>query len=268
MKIRMSVPAALFVASMFAGSALADGTIRFDSIGDGYRHWGGLFNFTLVSDSPTHGGDLGGGYSTGQWAGDQMEGGIGSSFATFCLETGEDLGHLGGYFRAEVGTSVDGGVGYDGWGGQTDTVLHAETAFLYSAFRHGTLTGVAGWDSDASTQANAVQGAIWLLQHQVDQDFVDNGTDGPDGAYSDAEVALIAELIAHAQTSVDGSDYWAGLGDVRVLNLTWGSDGSTTQTNQSVLALRSEIVPLPTPVNLASVGLLGVAGLTRRRIGR
>lgn len=273
---RMKVWACAGAAALaFSGVALADGTVRFASIGEGYRHWGGVFNFEVVADGPsagydgsdwnTHQASLGGGYVTNQWAGEDIESGIGSSFATFCLESGVGLGHLGGYFRGEISTSVDSGYGESSWGGTTHTTLEPETAFLYSSFRSNSLTGVTGWNAaDADSRANAVQGAIWLIQQQVDQDFVDNNGDG--GEYTASEVALIGELYDYAVANAN-TTYWASLGNVRVLNLWWGAhqNGGTLsdEESQSILVL----IPLPTSAAMGSVCLLGIAGVRciRRR---
>ncbi len=268
---------AIAVAATLAGSsvAMADGTVRFASIGDGYRHWGGIFNFEIVPDGPSAGynganwntqqASLGGGYTTNQWAGEAIESGIGSSFGTFCLESGVDLGHLGGYFRGVISTSIDSGTAYEDWGGVTHTVLEPQTAFLYSSFRANSLTSVSGWNSASDeARANAVQGAIWLYQRQVDQNFVDFNGDG--GQYTQQEVDLIAALQAYADDNAN-TPYWAALGNVRVLNLSWGayqSGGTNGEVEcQSVLVL----IPLPPAAwaGLSTMAGIGLIGLVRRR---
>jgi hypothetical protein len=117
----------------FTGSALADGT---------------------VADT--------GGYGTVGWVGESTEGVIGSSFDTFCLEAGADLGHLSADFHGTVSTTIESSVGYSESGMITGSALNHQTASLYSAFKSGSLSDVTGWGSDAE-QARPPSGSLDLV---------------------------------------------------------------------------------------------------------
>lgn len=151
-----------------------------------------------------------------------------SSFQTFCLEAGENVG-LGQFYNVVINTgAVNGGVpgGFD--------PLDERTAFLYTKFRNGSLS-LYDYDGNRDGSAGALQKAIWFIE-------------GESGGQNNAYVAL-----ANAAVAVGGEWYGMGIGDVRVLNLT-KSNGDRAQDQLT-------IIPAPGTALLAIGGLL----VARRR---
>jgi len=170
------------------------------------------------------------------------------SFQTFCIEKSEYVS-LGQSYHAEVSTTfIDEGtypgpvtgpgshaiLGSKSYGDNLD----ARTAYLYTKFAQGTLTG---YDYGAGRAASAalLQEAIWFIEEET-------GTSSND--FSDL-----------ADDAVDTGGEWEfmGIGDVRVLNLYTTTDRTE---NQSHLYL----VPVPAAVLLGMLGL-GVAGIKLRK---
>jgi len=163
------------------------------------------------------------------------------SFLTFCLQSERPLDFGPEYV---VGGVTD----YAYWeddnrggepGGGKDPISE-QTAWLYTQFRNGTLSGY-----DGSTGAmDSLQWAIWVLE---DEEWT-----VPDGTWK----PLANHFIDLANQAV-ASGSWSGIGNVRVLNLL-GLDGTDAQDQ---LALTT---PEPPTVALLICGLFGL-GMTRRR---
>ena len=129
---------------------------------------------------------------------------------------------------------------------------------LYSRFIDGKTgeikegTSLAAYDY--SVASAAFQLVLWELVHEnfdattadeaVDQVSMDTGAFQAMNDASDATSTIIAEL---------GEDGWGSMGDSLI--------GLTSATKQDQLT----VVPLPTPVLLAGLGLIG-AGIVRRRM--
>jgi hypothetical protein len=130
---------------------------------------------------------------------------------------------------------------------QNDT-LDWRTAYLYTQFRNGSLSGYdygAGRDSSA----NELQEAIWAIEGEV---YVADGQ-------ALNWINLASEAIQ------DG--LWSGTGAVKILNLTWATargDHEQGQGATDVLFLDAEGPPnnevVPEPSSLAVWSLLGFAG--------
>ena len=129
---------------------------------------------------------------------------------------------------------------------------------LYSRFidaKSGKIKEGTSLDSyDYSVASAAFQLVLWELVHEnfdattadeaVDQVSMDTGAFQAENDASDATSAIIAEL---------GEDGWGTLGDKLV--------GLSSASKQDQLT----VVPLPTPILLAGIGLIG-AGIVRRRM--
>jgi len=78
------------------------------------------------------------------------------TFNSFCLEENQYL-TVGGTYNYQVSNATDGGVN-----GAPDPISIG-TAWLYSNFRNGTLTGY----NSNSTQQEQLQNAVWYLENEI-----------------------------------------------------------------------------------------------------
>ncbi len=168
------------------------------------------------------------------------------AFQSFCVEAYEtviigdaygvyvnDQAVPGGGLRPGEPSSPDGG-----------DLLSPETAYLYTEFRGGTLSGyVYAPGPERIQSALSLQTAIWCLEGEV--------------GYQD-----LSALSSQAQSFVELAQTvsWATIGDVRVLNLY-----ENGQLRQDMLALvPTSVVPIPGAILLGVLGL-GTAGWRLRR---
>jgi hypothetical protein len=176
----------------------------------------------------------------------------GSTFQTFCIELNETLNIPGSYVATINTAAVNGGVG----GGNPDP-LSAQTAWLYSQFRNGSLnyaysgtineTTSAGVESfNREDTARALQLAIWFLENEI--------TD-----FSSVAGSLAERRLAQVYVDAANNSGATGIGRVVVLNLR-NMDGTD---RQDVLAL---VIPLPQTAAMAGLGLLGLAARRRRAL--
>jgi hypothetical protein len=182
-------------------------------------------------------------------------------FRTFCLELNEQLNQTTTFDAAVNTVAHEGGVG----GGSPDP-LDPRSAYLYTQFRAGTLTGYNYDMTDSanmdgitrSDSARALQLAFWALEEEITLTLDGQGNaqslSNIVGGSSAAERALALQFI---QEAIDAG--WTTLGNVRVINVTSRNAQGEIVHNQDVLAL----VPLPGVVGMAGAGLAFVA--TRRR---
>lgn len=119
-------------------------------------------------------------------------------------------------------------------------LLSNEAAYLYTAFRSGTLDASQGAYSGDDSSADDLQLAIWKWQ----------------GEWNPA-------LTGRAKFWYDQADNAnpSSIGNVRVLNLTWGSTRGGFEEGQDA---QDVLVLVPSPA-AALLGLLGVAGLVTLR---
>lgn len=225
--------AALLLPTLATTQAHADpvyvGQMRFDSLlaGDGN---GGEFAWTNLSLN-----------FTPQGQGDATRGLGSSQFITFCVEKTEHIGY-GQTAKAFLNTRSE----------NTGVDLKAETAFLYTQFIKGTLSG---YTYNANASATSLQLAIWYLQEQITS------------IGGDTQAQTWLDLADYEVHNASGS--WGDtIGSVRILNTWTGvSNGAPSGT-----ALQDQLVmiPLPAPVWMAGLGLFGVIGgsVYRRRSSR
>lgn len=158
-------------------------------------------------------------------------------FVTFCVQLHEPIvaDDTKVYTVTGIGTTSV-GVGA--------STLTEQTAYLYSNFRAGTLTGYVG---GTVKSANALQWAIWSFQGQWSLPAIDAPT-----------TALANSFMALANTAV-GNNTWDGFGSVRMMNLV-DADNRNVQDQ-----LTTVNVPEPAAMLLIGAAVAGIAGLRRRR---
>jgi hypothetical protein len=171
-------------------------------------------------------------------------------FQSFCLEKSETVSPPSHYDVIVNTEAIQGGtnLGLPGPGGGDP--LDPRTAYLYTQFRAGTLTGydyTPGAGRVAS--AGALQEVIWHLEDEMAMTWVG-------GSLQDT-------LYTAAQNAV-GSGAWVGLGDVVVLNnYAVGHAGDLQYRKQDMLALST--IPAPGAVLLGGLGTCLVGWMRRRR---
>ena len=185
----------------------------------------------------------------------------GDSWQTFCIERNEYVNTPGNYY-ADINTfatmgGAGGSDGNAGPNGESSDTLDSRTAYLYQNFRNGTLqTGYdyTGWHRD--DDACALQNAIWYIEGELTS-LWGKARD----LYNEAvEATEIGSLYGYGQT--DGNATWAGLGNVRVLNMWGNTDRTSFKQDQLVL-----VNPVPVP-GAALLGVFGLAaiGWVKRRV--
>lgn len=181
-----------------------------------------------------------------------LHGAAAGRFLTLCIETNETLGDNGEYFIQFSNEARAGGSG-----GPSPDPLDDRTRYLYTHFIRGTIgSQIAVWAGNGglggtftygeAASGAALQSAVWYIEDE-----------GP-GSNN-----FLAQLAAWAIANPLLADH-SGMNKVKVMNLWDNAD--FTGNRQDLLVM----IPLPAPVWMAGVGLVGVVGFVyrRRRAGR
>lgn len=170
----------------------------------------------------------------GEFGVDRVGDSHGDLFRTFCVQKTEHIDFKHQFLVAGIGTAAVGASAPD--------PLSAETAYLYTRFRTGTLCDYDGASGSGgrTSSANSLQRAFWFLEGDIKKPKKD---------------LQAMRWIQEASDAVS-SGLWSGLGDVRVLNLTW-LDGRPAQD-------QLYLVPEPATLTLFGIGV-GIAALAARR---
>jgi hypothetical protein len=178
----------------------------------------------------------------------------GTTFQTFCLERDEYVwnpNNTYGFLSPLTDVAQLGGNNTNN-GDQ----ISNETAWLYTQFRNGALSGytyATGTGREGS--ANQLQHAIWALEQEL----------GGDGS----QAAVIAALGTNAQAITWVNDAFTATAGgwtntaVRALNIFVDTDGDGIQDQGEVFA-QSQLTLIPLPTG-AALGLAGLSVLAIRR---
>ena len=175
----------------------------------------------------------------------------GTQMATFCMEEWENISWGDNYLYARVNTAAV--LGNGGGDGQSDP-LDTMTAYLYTKMMNGTLAGY--YTNPAGRRASA--GELQRAMHYIEGELGAGQTPVAFlGAWS-LGLQFYNEALEATTPGTDNNITWSGIGDVRVLNTYWYSNG--TGLSQDVL-----IIPAPAAVLLGALGL-GLVGWLKRRM--
>jgi hypothetical protein len=177
------------------------------------------------------------------------------NFQTFCIETGEYF-----YPGTTYNVTISDEIMYDGGLFPSGSPITMGTAWLYSQFAAGTLSGYDYTEGSGRTAtAGDLQQAIWYLQGE--ETSLVNGGSGADGtAFYNAAETVLGGTINNAANGAYG---------VVALNL-WvpnpdGSNGAGAQDQLMVVPDPSAVVPVPEP-SAASFGLLLLLPLGMKKV--
>jgi len=216
--------------SSFAGITLAAPTVVFHA---GYRSGpGGEFQAAIADWTFTPVDLPGGAYD----------------FETFCLERSEFLRFNQIYYVGFSDAAIFGGVGGQDPPGSGSDPLDPMTAYLYSQFITGSLSGYEYTDvSDRIASADALQDAIWYIENEI----------------SALPTGLATTFYNDADDTVNGSSpTWSGLGTVQVMNV-YSSSTLECGVAQDQLVMRP--IPAPGAIILGGIGVVFVGWMRRRR---
>jgi hypothetical protein len=175
-----------------------------------------------------------------------------TSFQTFCVETNEYIYPYNAIYDVTItGSAVKGGVS----GGNPDP-LSKGTAFLYSQFAQGILSGYNYVAGNRKTTALALQEAIWWLEEEIPTYTAGN-------IFIGQVAAQFGGLAANGQVNAAAGEF-----GVYVLNLYLPPTGAFGQ-DQLYYNAPSIITAVPdggTTAALLGLALCGI-GLARRRVG-
>jgi len=163
------------------------------------------------------------------------------TFNSFCVETDEFL-NIGGTYYYSVSDHADNG----GVNTNANDALSLGTAWLYSQFRAGTLTGYDHNDGDDQDQV-LLQNAIWMLEGEIAW----NG--------SNVYLALAASALGGLNQLQLQADAGSNNYGVAIMNLWTNANGTGQQQDQLML-----VPDGGTTLTLLGLAFGGLAMFSRR----
>jgi len=176
----------------------------------------------------------------------------GRSFLTYCIEGNEYISNNGMYYR-EIARSAKNG----GQGGPNPDPLSSGAAWLYRQVHDAVMNGQTNaltaltWDGGSSTfdasninDLAEIQRVIWSFEQE---------------SFSKLYADRFDAIVSLVQSNVGAGYLYQGkLYGVRVMRL-WTNANYTGNAQDQLI-----VVPMPAPVGLAGLGLIGIASIRRR----
>jgi hypothetical protein len=166
-----------------------------------------------------------------------------TSFVSFCLQQTEYINFVNAFNVDSISSYAISDPVSRGGDAEGKDYLSAQTAFLYTQFREGTLTGYDYAGPNRWQSANNLQNAIWMFEQEI-------------------PTILSNQFVMLANNAVS-LGAWSGLGNVRVMNLSL--NGVESQ-DQLMLVPGRDIAEVPEPASLILFGSgVSLAAMARRR---
>jgi hypothetical protein len=246
----MTAPCVLLATNLFAGI-----TTTLDLSPDGYRDpnsQGGEFTAVV-----TGGGDYVANYNSKATAQVDVNGKTVTGFETFCVEISASF-QPGNTYETTITPSIVSGP-------SSSTYITVGTAYLYSQFAQGKLSGYTYSTSGTGRElaADQLQDAIWYLQGEIGSNG--NGLTSDSlynfSASSDPFVTLVDNMFGK-NTATESDIQYGNTFGVLALNLTSTNSQCQTVYNQDQLVY----CPVPEPATFAAgAALLLPLGLSALR---
>jgi hypothetical protein len=166
-----------------------------------------------------------------------------TSFVSFCLQQTEYINFVNAFNVDSISNYAISDPASRGGDAEGKDYLSAQTAFLYTQFREGTLSGYDYGGPDRWKSANDLQYAIWMFEQEIP-------------TISSNPFVMLANTAISLGT-------WSGLGDVGVMNL---SRNGVEAQDQLMLVPGRDITEVPEPASLILFGSgVSLAAMARRR---
>jgi len=166
-----------------------------------------------------------------------------TTFIAFCLQQTQYINFIDAFNVDAISTYALSDPASHGGDGDGRDYLSAQTAFLYTQFREGTLSGYNYSGTDRWSSADLLQNAIWMFEEEI-------------------PMILSNPFVLLANDAIDLGE-WSGVGNVRAMNL---SLNSVEAQDLLMLLPQDGITAVPEPASLVLFGSgASLAAMAHRR---